>query len=345
MASLAVVAALAGACASAEAETAASDAPDTPTTTAAVSRGDLRTERQFRATVSYGDEWDVDTPATGTVTRQPAVGTIVGFGEVLVRTDDRPRFLAEGEIPMYRNLSKVDTSGRDDNGNRIQLLRGFDVAQLQFFLLKGGFDAGGDLTVDGTFGASTEKAVEEWQEEVGLPVTGAVDNTQIVFAPDPVRIASSARVGAAFSGLRVNDAEPSVQVDTTNRDRRALAEGTAVEVRLPDGTTTQGTVSTQEQTTDSAGTTVWRTTIRVADALPGDASSATVTVTEILAQDVLLVPVSALLALAEGGFAVEVVTDRGAGTSLVGVEVGEVLDGRAEVSGDLSVGDQVVVER
>lgn len=77
--------------------------------------------------------------------------------------------------------------------------------------------------------------------------------------------------------------------------------------------------------------------------LDGDVTTATVTVTEVVASDVLIVPVGALLALAEGGFAVEVVV---AGSSeLVAVEVGEVVEAQAEVAGDLHNGDSIVVTR
>ena len=65
------------------------------------------------------------------------------------------------------------------------------------------------------------------------------------------------------------------------------------------------------------------------------------------AEAVLAVPVEALLALAEGGYAVEVVaSDGGEGsTRLVAVEVGTFADGLVEVTGDVAPGDVVVVPR
>ena len=58
--------------------------------------------------------------------------------------------------------------------------------------------------------------------------------------------------------------------------------------------------------------------------------------------DVIAVPVSALVALAEGGYAVEMQT--ATGTQLVSVEPGFYAGGLVEVkSGGLSVGDLVVV--
>jgi hypothetical protein len=56
----------------------------------------------------------------------------------------------------------------------------------------------------------------------------------------------------------------------------------------------------------------------------------------------LAVPVEALLALAEGGYAVERVKADGT-TELVAVKLGAFADDKVEVSGDLAEGDQVVV--
>ena len=69
-----------------------------------------------------------------------------------------------------------------------------------------------------------------------------------------------------------------------------------------------------------------------------------VEVTSELAADVLSVPVSALLALVEGGYAIEIPDDDG--TRLVGVETGMFADGFVEISGDgLEAGMEVVVPR
>ena len=59
------------------------------------------------------------------------------------------------------------------------------------------------------------------------------------------------------------------------------------------------------------------------------------------ATGVTAVPVSALLALAEGGYAVEL--DGPSGTRLVAVEPGFFADGMVEVEGAIEPGDRVVV--
>lgn len=315
--------------------------PEAHRSTAAVVRGDLTAEQEFRAAVSFGDTWSPTTDLAGTVTDHHPIGHVVALGGVLVRVDDQPLFLAEGAMPMYRELRRIDTRFRDENGDRLTLQEGFDVAQLQYFLVQAGFDADGAMTVDGTFGKSTETAVEEWQESVGLSPTGRIDNSQIVFSPDAVRIASAARVGDRFSSLEVNNAKPAVLVDTSNRDRGAFTVGAVVDVELANEGTRPGTVDKQEQVTAQDGSTVWRTTILADGELPGATTTATVTAHRTVASDALIVPVSALLALAEGGFAVEVITETG--SVLTAVEVGEVLDGQAEVEGNLENDDRVVV--
>ena len=58
---------------------------------------------------------------------------------------------------------------------------------------------------------------------------------------------------------------------------------------------------------------------------------------------VLAVPVKGLVALSEGGYAVEV--ERDGELTLVGVDTGMYADGLVEVRGDISAGDRVVVPK
>ena len=74
-----------------------------------------------------------------------------------------------------------------------------------------------------------------------------------------------------------------------------------------------------------------------------DATPVDVIVTAARAEGVLSVPVDALLALAEGGYAVEKVTP--SGTSMVAVEPGAFADGYVQITGDVAEGDEVVVPR
>ncbi len=318
----------------------AGDGESRPVELVAVKRGSLSSEHEFTATVSFGDPWMLNSDATGTVTMRHEAGKVVAPGEELIRVDDRPLVLVAGTMPLYRELHRVDTRGRDINGDRLALLEGRDVEQLQSFLLSEGFGVDDGFEVDGQFGGKTEKAVKDWQETLGRPKTGRVDSSQVVFHREAVRIVSELRVGDRFSGLEVGEAEANVLVDTSNRDRAALPIGSTVSVVLGDGRAFDAEVTEQEQA-DVAGQRVWRSTIVTRRALAGEAETAKVIATEVLAEDVLLMPVGAFVALAEGGFAVEI--SNGDSTQLRSVQVGEVLDGQAEVIGDLIEGDLVVV--
>ncbi len=122
-------------------------------------------------------EWStVDGPinrAAGTVTDLAvAPGDTVASGDSLYFVDLEPVVVAEGATPMFRDL-----------GLRSE---GSDVAQLQMLLIDKGF-----LTdeADGVFGASTRRAVEGWQESLGVDDTGVVRVGDVVFVeglPRPV---------------------------------------------------------------------------------------------------------------------------------------------------------------
>jgi multidrug efflux system membrane fusion protein len=298
--------------------------------TATASRGDMTTDYEFDGHVDYGDAWNIPITAEGVVTQSSDQGATIQFGETLITIGRQPVVLSDGDVPMYRDLYR--TSPR---------MSGPDVSQLQRFLLDQGFDDDGRLEVDGVFGYSTERAVEDWQEALGLEETSRVDQSVIVFSPVPLRISSESKVGAAFTGLEVTEAVPLVTVDTNSLDRSGLPVGDEVTVELADGSTMPGVITDQARKILEDGSTVWRTYIELDDDPPPDTSAVLVQSTVVAAEDVLHVPVSALLALAEGGYAVEKVTSDG--TELVGVEVGEVVGGLAEVSGDIAVGDEVVV--
>jgi peptidoglycan hydrolase-like protein with peptidoglycan-binding domain len=316
------------------------DGSEPPTTelatveTAEVTRGDLTTDADHTAQVGYGDAWALPLRPGGVVTASPSIGTVVDFGDELVRVDNLPIVLVEGGFPMYRELALASTR---------QV--GFDVLQLQHFLLANGFDADGELTADGEFGLPTRDAVRDWQASVGRSETGRVDGTQLLFSPTPLRLASSPRIGAAFDGLQVTDVDPVVTIETDSEDLVDLPVDGEVTIELAAGTMHTGTVTGRERVVGADGATSWVSTVAVTAALVADLdvdeTSVLVHTTTIEADDVLIVPVSALLAVAEGGFAVEVVTP--GGTRLVAVDVGTVIDARAEIIGDVDAGQHVVV--
>ncbi len=139
-----------------------------------------------------------------------------------------------------------------------------------------------------------------------------------------------------------------VTVDLAATDRGLVEGGRAVEVELPDGSTVDGVVYSVADAVDPPAEEGGDPTVEVVVALVDpdaaeapDQAPVDVEVISVAVEDALTVPVEALLALAEGGYAVE----RPDG-ELVPVEVGAFADGFVQVtptSGRLEVGDQVVV--
>ena len=208
------------------------------------------------------------------------------------------------------------------------------------------------MNVDGDFDDDTEDAVEDWQEDVGEDEDGVVDLGEIVFLPGPRRVGDRAlSVGdAAGSGASVMTTTSPEQVDTIDLDatRQDLARrGAGVEVELPDGRTVPGritevgAVAERDPDDEDAEPTVEVTVSVDAPGLNLDQAPVDVNLAVEVARNVLAVPVEALLALAEGGYAVEVAES--GRTKLVAVETGLFADGYVEVTGDLAEGTPVVV--
>ena len=74
-------------------------------------------DRNFSASISFGDPWAAAERASGIVTGRHEVGTVVEPGEKLVRVDDAPIFLGRGSVPLYRELNLVSTRLRDETGH------------------------------------------------------------------------------------------------------------------------------------------------------------------------------------------------------------------------------------
>jgi peptidoglycan hydrolase-like protein with peptidoglycan-binding domain len=230
--------------------------------------------------------------------------------------------LLYGILPMYRPLGPGDT--------------GPDVDQLERNLDELGYDG---FTVDDQYTYRTADAVRRWQEKLKRPETGTVEPEWAVVANGAIRVAAhTVRLGTPAGGevLSYTGSTPVVTV-TVEADAAGWANpGVPVTVTLPDGKQTAGTVTHvgSKATPKEGEKPTLPVTVRLRDrAALGRLREAPVEVTYIGEQrkDVLTVPVAALLALAEGGYGLEVVD--GAGARYLPVEVGLFADGRAEVRG------------
>jgi peptidoglycan hydrolase-like protein with peptidoglycan-binding domain len=311
------------------------------TSLASVVRRDLVDRESVDGTLGYGEETALSAPRSGTVTAAPAVGAVVERGQPIITIDEVAVPLMYGAEPLWRPLSE----GVDD---------GADVRQLEENLIALGFATNASLTPDTTFTSATTAAVKRWQKADGFDQTGRIEVGAVVFAPGAVRVASR----SATVGSQVGPGSPMMQVTGTARlvsvqldaVRQALATvGAKVRVTLPDASTSAGTIlevgTVATRDADAGADAPATITVKISlddPARAGTLDQAPVTVefTKSTATDVTAVPVRALLALSEGGYALEVRT--AAGTHLVPVKLGGFADGYVEVHGNVQPGDRVV---
>ncbi|HEX6467958.1 MAG TPA: peptidoglycan-binding protein [Streptosporangiaceae bacterium] len=310
----------------------AAPASTLPSATAPISRGDVVDTESVDGTLTYSDERSVGIGASGTVTWTPAEGAKVTRGKPLLKVDSKPVALMYGSLPLYRPLRQ----GVDD---------GADVKQLERNLKALGY--GADMTVDDTFTSATAQAVKDWQDDMGLPETGAVDASQVVFEAGPVRVsevkaAVGTQTGPGRPVLTVTDTARIVHVNLDAGKQNIAKKGATVTVELPNGKQVRGRI-TDVGTVAKASNTANQDpnddtyTIDVDIAVSGrgigalDEAPVTVEMESERSKDVLSVPIEALLALREGGFGVEVV--EGGTSKIVPVEIGTYGGGRVEISG------------
>jgi len=307
-----------------------------PPVTAAVERTTLVAELRLVGTLAYGDPEPLP-PVDGVITVLPSPGDLVSAGEQVVEVDGAPVVLFTGERPFWRELS-TDSS------------RGADILQLEENLHAFGFLA---RTPQDRFDWRTRQAVRDFQRGRGVEETGVFSPSDVVVIDQPaLRIEQvTARLGeegvspATFTGTNLQ-----VTAGLTEAQARELVPGTGVEVELQDLTRLPGTVVEVDpggQIGDDGNAAPATAVVGVDPALLAGAAPGPVRVIVRDDADVpvtLVVPANALLATADGGYAVEVWD----GTSIrrVPVLLGAVADARVQiVGGDLDEGDQVVLAR
>jgi hypothetical protein len=317
-------------------------ADSTSDATATVIRGDLVETTSTSGAVEYAGARELDNGLTGTVTWLPGSGRVIRQGKTLYEVDQTPVVRLDGTVPAWRDLAADVTDGRD-------------VRQLEKALDAMGYPEYYDMEVDRDWTWVTTIAVEEWQEDRKLAETGELPLGTIVFTDGDLRVASSLveegdSIQPATPVLEVSDSERRVTVDLDTTQRHLAPIGGKAALSFPDGTTADGEITdvtfvpaADAQSQDSLAVTIKpegkKSEATVAEQLDG--ASVLASFSDTLAEDRLIVPVTALVALTDGGFAVEVVT--GDGTKLVTVTTEGFADSSVAVSGNLAEGDKVVV--
>jgi Putative peptidoglycan binding domain len=326
------------------------------TSTQTVTRRSLSQTTSVSGTLGYAGAYTVLAQAHGTITSLPAVGQVVHEGRALYRVDGKPVVLLYGSSPAYRTLAQ---------GAPAAAVTGEDVRQLNRDLVTLGYVSSSELNpTSDEFSWATKLGVERMQDAVGVTATGTLAVGDYVFLPTAARvIAVTAQLGGPAGGpvLTASSTTRQVTVDLDAAQQSQVKVGDEVTITLPNNQTTPARVtsvgkvattpSSSNGSNGSSGSSGMPTiTVQITPSDPRatgtlDRAPVQVAITTATVRHVLAVPVAALLALAGGGYAVEVVGSDGT-HNLVPVKLGLFDDdaGLVQVSGSgLAAGQHVVV--
>ncbi len=282
---------------------------------------------------------------SSTFTALPSVGEIIRLGQSVYEISGQPVLLLYGSVQPTRAFTQGMSAGPD-------------VAELNANLdaLSYGQGLAGD-----EFTTATAAAIRVLQSAHGLSVTGELLLGSVVFAPGPVRVTSvTPTVGQTVMPgpvLAITSTARQVKIALDASQQASVKVGNQVTITLPDNETTPGrityvsSVATTPSGSGKGGEEESAPTVEV-DATPTDPAATghldqapvNVEITTERVENVLAVPVDALLALAGGGYAVEVAEGRVHRLEAVTVGLFDDAEGVVQVSGQgLSAGQRVVV--
>jgi multidrug efflux pump subunit AcrA (membrane-fusion protein) len=280
-----------------------------------------------------------------TYTMLPAAGDVIRRGQALYGVNGTPATLLYGTVTPWRAFAPGMSPGPD-------------VAALNANLEKLGYGhgLGGDA-----FTGATSAAVEAFQSARGLPRTGTLALGSVIFEPGAVRVTSvTPTLGSAVQAgpvLGITSMKRVVTIALDAAQQSSVAVGDPVLITLPDNSTTPGkvtyvgTVATVPSSNgqDNGGSSTPTIEVDVTPTHPAatgrlDQAPVDVSIVTGSVRNAIVVPVNALLALASGGYAVEVAS--GGGRHLVAVQLGlfDDADGLVQVTGSgLAPGQRVVI--
>jgi peptidoglycan hydrolase-like protein with peptidoglycan-binding domain len=313
-----------------------------PTGTATVTKTDLSTTTEVDGQLGFtGDYTVVAQSRGGTVTALPQPGQVITRGQPVFELDNQPIRLFYGDRPAWRPLASGVTDGPD-------------VRMLESNLNALGYR----LTPDNHFGSNTAAALRRWQRATHQTVTGRLDLGTVTVQPGPIRVATvPAKLGTGSGGdqpvVTATSTTAGVTIRVPVTQTYLVHKGDKVTLTMPDGKEATGKVTNlsavaaadaQQDNGRQGPPTVPGVVTLDNPNVGGGLDQAPVQV-HIVSQSVhgaLVVPITALVALAGGGYGVYVVS--GGNRRLVGVTPGVFSDTLVEIKGsDVHEGDVVEV--
>ncbi|MEU0884969.1 peptidoglycan-binding domain-containing protein [Lentzea sp. NPDC005914] len=294
-----------------------------PVKTAPVKKTNLADQQSTTGQLGYGSERALASRKSGTVTALPNQGAVIEQGKPVFFSDAKPVPLFYGAMPLYRDLEAGMSNGPD-------------VKVVEENLAALGFSDFG--TPDEKFTSYTASALKKWQKANGLEQNGKLGQGDVVVQPGAIRVASvTGQLGGPAGGdlMKVTGTERAVTVELEQSKQRLAKQGEKVELSITGGKPTTGTITGITRTAgDSAQgqkpkiiLTISVDDPKAAEGVDSGSVNALFTVSK--KQNVLAVPIGALLALAEGGYGL--VTEDG---KTIPVTVGIFAKGQVEVQGD-----------
>jgi hypothetical protein len=313
-----------------------------PTTTAKVTRTDLSSNTLVSGALGYRGDYSVIVQgAGGTVTALPEPGRVINRNDPVYELGNRAVRLFYADRPAFRSFAAGMTAGPDVRA------------------LEENLKALGHLTAaDTAFTAATTAAIKRWQRSTGQTVNGRIELGEVTFQPGAIRV----NTVTAKPANEVHGGEPVLSATSTTAvvtisvpagQTYLVHPGDAVTVTLPDRRKAAGRVAflspvadqAQPQDSGRGGPVIVPGIVTLDDPQVGaglDRAPVQVSITAATVKGVLAVPITALVALAGGGYGVY--KRPGAERILVGVATGLFSDALVEVRGDgLQEGDDVEV--
>lgn len=306
------------------AEPAAAPPPAVKTTT--VRKGDLTNTRTLQGQLGFGAARPVKN-AAGTVTKLPTAGQTTELGKELYRVDDQPVVVFLGATPLFRAL---DAPG----------LKGSDVAVVMDNLAALGYSVGTRPrdAAKAEFTPRVADALKKWQKAIGVEQTGTLAPGRVLVLDRPMRVGTvKAQLGdpATEELFELTPTTRLVTLQVPVTEAGVLKAGLPVTVLRPDNrpvpakVTSVKPVATPAEGGGGPKVDVVVTPDNPADVGDLDTAPVRLTVTTESRTGVLTVPLAALVALKEGGYAVQLPSG-----GLKAVRTGLYSQDEVEISGD-----------
>ena len=276
----------------------------------------LEITTNFGATIGY-----LPTPVravaniSGIVTWLPAAGNVISQGQPLFQVDGQPVILLYGSVPEWRSLA-------------VGVPTGPDITELAQNLNQLGYAGAYQLPENGIYSYAVDDAVQRLLTAKGIAASTGLALGTVLYAPGPVLVSAlpmalGASVNPGTAVITITSTQRAVTGMFTPRGGPPVEVGQTATV-TPDGggASLAGTVAgaTTKFSNGSNQTTVTMA-LAGSPSLPlGDIPVQAAVVTETVPH-VLAVPVQALVALVEGGYALQLPAGKGR-KALVTVKVG-----------------------